>query len=236
MTDLNFGGCAVTIPLKLNIMKYLSELSPAAQLIGAVNTVTPLGDGKFHGDNTDWKGITQSLYKKGVPDIKNLKSVNGLIVGGGGTSRAAAYALHHMGCSKIYMINRTATKLYDIKSTLPDEYNIEILETDEAIANSLPVSIVVSTIPADKPIDQSLLFKIETLLKNASHQFEFTPTLLEAAYKPRFTPIMKLASEKYHWNVVPGADMLVNQGVEQFSKWTGYVAPYDEIYQAVTSD
>lgn len=235
LSNENFGGCAVTIPLKLDIMEYLSELTPAAKLIGAVNTVTPLGDGKFQGDNTDWKGITESLYRNGIPKINSSKDLYGAIVGGGGTARAAVYALKQMGCLKIYMANRTASKLYEIKSSFPLDFNIEVLESDEQIAQIETISIIVSTVPADKPIDTGLLTKIEVLLSKGV-PCSFTPSLLEAAYKPRVTPIMKLANEKYNWNVVPGAEMLVNQGVEQFRKWTGFTAPYDEIYNAVTAD
>ncbi|ODV93994.1 hypothetical protein PACTADRAFT_51732 [Pachysolen tannophilus NRRL Y-2460] len=234
--DTSFGGCAVTIPLKIDIMKYLVELSESAKAIGAVNTVIPLGDGKFKGDNTDWLGITNSLYRNGVPSLKNCK-VNGLIIGGGGTSRAAIYALHKMGCNKIYIVNRTPSKLIEIKSHFSPEFNLEILETIEQAQMCEHASLIVSTVPADKPIDDKLLIQVETMLKKGKDSNKnFTPTLLDAAYKPRVTAMMKLASEKYEWNVVPGCEMLINQGIEQFEKWTGFVPPYKDVFDAVNSD
>ncbi|RLV92022.1 Pentafunctional AROM polypeptide [Spathaspora sp. JA1] len=227
---VDFGGLAITMPLKLSIMKYADELSQAAEIIGAVNTLVP-SNGKLLGDNTDWTGIINSFKRSGVPSIENSK-INGLVIGGGGTSRAAIYALHNMGCSKIYWINRTSSKLYEIKESFPKEYNIEILETIEQIQQVESVSLVVSCVPATSELDKELLVKIEALLSKPG---EFK-RLLEAAYKPRITPIMKLASEEHKWQVIPGAEMLVNQGERQFKIHTGFNAPYKVIHEAVVAE
>ncbi|ODV78834.1 Pentafunctional AroM protein [Suhomyces tanzawaensis NRRL Y-17324] len=233
-----FGGLAVTMPLKLDIKKYTDELSEAAKTIGAVNTVVPIEGkpGKLLGDNTDWIGINNSFTRFGVPSIE-YADVNGLVVGGGGTSRAAAFALHKMGCKTIYMINRTASKLVEIKELLPANFNIEILSSDSELAQAKPISLIVSCIPASAPIDEALLTKIEKVLHNGIQQKNggFTPTLLEAAYKPSVTPIMKVA-QKFEWNVIPGAEMLVNQGERQFQIHTGYTPPYKVIHEAVVGN
>lgn len=239
MTKEDFGGLAVTMPLKLDIMKYTDKLSEAAKIIGAVNTVVPLEgeQGKFLGDNTDWYGITNSFTKHGVPSIENSE-VYGLVIGGGGTSRAAAYALHHMGCKKIYMANRTASKVHEIKAALPEEYNIEVLETIEQVEAAKPVSLIVSCVPADRPLDDMLLNKLERMLLHGMQQKNggFHPTLLDAAYKPRLTPVMRIAEEKFEWTVIPGVEMLVNQGERQFQIHTHFTPPYKVIYDAVVHD
>lgn len=235
----DFGGLAVTMPLKLDIMKYVDELSDSAKVIGAVNTVLPIEGkpGKFLGDNTDWVGISRSFSRHGVANIENGQ-VNGLIVGGGGTSRAAAYALHKMGCQTIYIINRTTEKLRKIKSELPAEYNIEILETGEEVDAAKPISLIVSCVPGDRPIDDSLLNKLERVLYRGSKQEDrIVPvTLLEASYKPRLTPIMKIAQDKYSWSVIPGVEMLINQGERQFQLHTKVTPPYKVISDAVLFD
>lgn len=239
MTKPDFGGLAVTMPLKLDIMKYVTELSESAKLIGAVNTVTPVKGkpGYFVGDNTDWYGITNSFIRHGVPSV-GIAGVNGLVVGGGGTSRAAAYALHQLGCEKIYMINRTSSKLFEIKDLLPKDFNIEVLETIEQVESASPVSLIVSCVPADKPLDDGLLNKLERVLYHGMQhkQGGFNPILLDAAYKPRVTPVMKIAQEKFEWTVVPGVEMLVNQGVLQFRIHTGLTPPYRVVYDAVVHD
>lgn len=239
--DKQFGGLAVTIPLKLDIMKYVEELSDSAKTIGAVNTVI-VKEGKIFGDNTDWFGITNSFLRFGIPEsASKTEEINGLVVGAGGTSRAAVYALHKIGCKKIYMINRTASKLNEVSESLPKEFNIEILDSIDSVENSSPVSIAVSCVPADKPLDSELLNKVERLLNKGQKNYEagkvaFVPTLLEAAYKPTVTPIMKVAGDKFGWNVIPGVEMLVNQGEKQFEIHTGYIPPYTTIHSAVVSE
>lgn len=228
----NLGGLAVTIPLKLDILKYMTDLTAAAAIIGAVNTVIPLGDDKFLGDNTDWIGIKNSLVANGVPEQVN--GASGLVIGAGGTSRAAIYALHVMGCSKIYLANRTTSKLTPLMESYPEEYNIVLLESRSEIKSiAQDVSVAVSCIPGDKPLDDELLSKLERFFSKASNSI-FKPTLLDAAYKPSITPIMRLAHDKYNWQTVPGAQMLVHQGVAQFDRWTGFRAPYQRIFDAVT--
>lgn len=235
----DFGGLAVTMPLKLDIMKYVDKLSDAATIIGAVNTVIPVDNnpGKYIGDNTDWVGITNSFVRYGVPSIEN-GNVNGLVVGGGGTSRAAAFALHEMGCKTIYMMNRTASKIRDIKNALPALFNIEILETVDEVEEAKPILLVVSCVPADKPLDDKLLNKLERVLHqgNVTKHGSFTPTLLEASYKPPVTPVMRIAQDKFLWNVIPGVEMLVNQGERQFQLHTGFTPPYNVIHRAVVSE
>ena len=105
----NFGGLSVTIPHKEVLRPYLDELTPAAAAIGAVNTVTPTPavvapDGVatlaksppvLTGDNTDWIGIVrcvEAALRRGGRSLeaKHLKAV---VVGSGGTARAACYAL-----------------------------------------------------------------------------------------------------------------------------------------------
>lgn len=215
-------------------MEYMHELTESAKLIGAVNTVIPLGDGKFRGDNTDWLGIKNSLTRNGVPE--KASGVAGLVIGAGGTSRAAIYALYKLGCSKIYMVNRTPSKLFELQKNFPAEYNIEVLESVEQVeAVKEAVGIAVSCIPADKPLDAGLMSLLERAL-NKGGESNFAPTLLDAAYKPSTTPVMKLAHDKYQWQVIPGAQMLVHQGVAQFERWTGFRAPFAGIFNAVTQE
>ncbi|KAJ3503558.1 hypothetical protein NLJ89_g8376 [Agrocybe chaxingu] len=93
ITSPDFGGASVTIPFKLDVMPLLDRLTPAAEAIGAVNTIIPrdtLGDGSggriLVGDNTDWLGINAAISSKlgASPRIPAA-----LVIGAGGTARAA---------------------------------------------------------------------------------------------------------------------------------------------------
>ncbi|GAV53779.1 hypothetical protein ZYGR_0AK02810 [Zygosaccharomyces rouxii] len=230
----SLGGLAVTIPLKLDIMKYMSQLTDAVKVIGAMNTVIPLGNHQFKGDNTDWIGIKQSLTSNGVPE--KVSNVAGLVIGAGGTSRAAIYSLHNLGCSKIFVINRTVSKSIELRDSFPQEYNVVAVESTQQIDHlNENIGIAVSCVPADKDLDPELLAKLERFLYKGNRG-SFVPTLLEAAYKPNVTPVMKLAHDKYQWQVVPGRELLVHQGVAQFEIWTGIKAPFQAIFDTVTRD
>ena len=76
-------GINLTIPHKVNVLKYLDELSEAAQIIGAVNMVVNR-DGKLWGENTDGKGFLISLKNEGV-SVEDKRIV---ILGAGGAAKA----------------------------------------------------------------------------------------------------------------------------------------------------
>lgn len=226
----NFGGASVTIPLKLDIMKELVHVSTNAKIIGSVNTVYKNEKGELCGDNTDWQGVTNSFESVGG-SIGKLG--NGLVIGAGGTSRAAVFALNKLGCKNIYILNRTSSKSVDVAKSFPSEFNVVALADDIPIESlNDPFSLIVSCIPANVPLDSLLKIKIDTILKSKISAKTKGTFLLEAAYKPEVTPVMELA-ESYGVVVIPGKEMLVHQGVEQFKIWTNLYAPFDEVYNAV---
>jgi pentafunctional AROM polypeptide len=216
LEEPTFGGAAVTIPLKRDVIPLLTEIDESVKKIGACNTIVPLGDGKFAGYNTDYKGIQNSFIAHGVSEAST-----GLVIGAGGTSRAAIFALHKMGCKKIYLVNRTTEKLKELGNDFA-EFGVEIFD----VANATGVDVAVSCIPGDKPIDSQLLSQLEIIFKLKKGK------LLDAAYKPSVTPVMVVAS-KFGWETIPGLEMLVNQGVEQFKLWTGLDAPYEDCAKAI---
>ncbi len=94
-----FAGANLTTPLKRAILGDLATITPAAQAIGAVNTVVVGADGALHGDNTDAAGLAASLG--------NLAGREAIVLGAGGAGRAAAYALLTAGSPRVTVLNRT---------------------------------------------------------------------------------------------------------------------------------
>lgn len=223
-----FGGASVTIPLKLDIMGLLDEVSPEAKVIGAVNTIVPVHQStesnktKLVGYNTDWQGMVRCLKDAGAfATREHAAACSALVIGGGGTARAAIYALYSMGYSPIYLAGRSPSKLKDLGSTFDKEYNINVLETKDDV-KVLP-RVVISTIPGDQPIDPSLrdllcqIFRGEE--RNAAGVADAGAAhrvLLEMAYKPAVTPMTHLAADS-GWATIPGLEALVAQGVYQVS-------------------
>lgn len=92
----------ITAPYKQSVMAFLDKISPAAQAIGAVNTAY-LRHGVWHGHNTDYIGIQESI----APYLSNIQKA--LVIGAGGAAKAAVYALQLKGIDT-HIINRNADK------------------------------------------------------------------------------------------------------------------------------
>ncbi|KAJ6440855.1 pentafunctional AROM polypeptide [Purpureocillium lavendulum] len=232
----DFGGASVTIPLKLDVMELLDELTPAAQIIGAVNTVVPVDNKdrrRLLGDNTDWKGMVFTLERGGVaiPEGKSCA----MVVGSGGTTRAAIYALHSMGFSTIHVVGRDPIKVKSLIGEFPSDYNVQVV-ADVSDVHGLEhgPSVIISTIPADKPIDSTVKELVGlAMARNAADNHPGPRLLLEMAYKPRITPVMQLAQETGGWTVIPGLEVLASQGWYQFELWTRITPCYDDARNAV---
>ncbi|KIJ49284.1 hypothetical protein M422DRAFT_246375 [Sphaerobolus stellatus SS14] len=114
----DFGGASVTIPLKLDIVPSSYEVSPDTKLIGAVNTiiVRTAEDG------------TQRLSR----------CTKSLVIGGGGTSRAAIFALHNLDATTIYLYNWTRLTAEKLAKHFPSDYNI----VPQRTGNVTPTSLV----------------------------------------------------------------------------------------------
>lgn len=222
----DFGGASVTIPHKLRIMQFLDEIAPEAQIIGAVNTVIPTDVGGrrvLRGENTDWEAI----HALAAARITLAPHATALVVGAGGSARAALYAMHTLGATDILLVNRTYEKAEALAAAVPREWHVRAVRTlDEAAAHA--PAVVVSNVPAD---GTSL---------DGSAALTFAPALLarpggvaiDMAYKPRDTPLLQLAAQ-CGWHAVPGVAILLEQAFRQFRLWTGAAAPAGPITRTV---
>ncbi|KAJ8613072.1 hypothetical protein MRB53_037124 [Persea americana] len=186
----------------------------------------------------------------------------GLVIGNGGTARAALYALHTLGLSPLYIAGRNMTKLTSLITQLPKEWDVIPLAsmTDvERIPASTSIVAAVGTVPASAPLDETLAGVCDALFSRSSlpsstsipsstsvsspntpspsttEAIKERKVLLEMAYKPRTTPLMELAANK-GWTTVPGLEALTAQGVEQFRLWTGIDVLFGEARRAVLGD
>ncbi|OKL64302.1 Pentafunctional AROM polypeptide 2 [Talaromyces atroroseus] len=228
----DFGGASVTIPLKLDIIPLIDEVLNEAEIIGAVNTIVPVegsdGSVRLVGRNTDWQGIARCLRDAGA--FSEEAGSSALVVGGGGTARAAIYALHQMGFAPIYVLGRSPEKIQNMTSTFPTAYDIRVLE-DAGELEKVP-RVAVGTIPGDRPIETNMAESLSAIFKRSQATSAQGNILLEMAYKPSVTPLMQLASES-GWTTIPGLEALVGQGVYQFEHWTGITPVYEVARNAV---
>jgi pentafunctional AROM polypeptide len=224
-----FGGASVTIPLKQEFNALLDEIAPDVKVIGALNTIIPVetidSSGvksvKLVGRNTDWQGMILVLQKAGVTLEPNT---SGLVLGGGGTARAAIYALHQLGVAPIYLLGRNPEKINDMAASFPESYSLRVLASpaDVKKATEAGPTVAIGTIPGDKPLDKGFERAIQEVLASS----KYLGVLLEMAYKPADTPI-KVLAESLGWKTVNGLEVLVAQGVYQFEAWTGITPHYE---------
>ncbi|THU90417.1 Shikimate dehydrogenase [Dendrothele bispora CBS 962.96] len=237
----DFGGASVTIPHKLDIIAALDRLSPAAKAMGAVNTIVPVqsGDGSGRillGDNTDWLGIRGSISARIAPGLIH----SALVIGAGGTARAAIYALSNLHAKTIYLYNRTRGRAVELIKAFP---NIKIHLIDQlgewprdASGDALPPNVIVSTVPASETTmtndDQKLHFPAEL------YAYRDGPAIvIDMAYKPVETPLLKLAKDTaQNWETAQGVEVLLQQGYAQFELWNQRRCPQGAISRVVWAE
>lgn len=230
----DFGGASVTIPFKLDVIPLLDKLSPAAEAIGAVNTISPVVEGGnriLYGDNTDWLGIREAIRSR-APFIGAPAAA--LVIGAGGTARAAIFALQSIGTQRIYVFNRTASKaqaLVDAFSNAP----VKLIETLDAWPAEGPApTIIVSTVPASATTTGETTSAGAILLPLALFDAAANGVVVDMAYKPAETPLLRLAkSAAPTWARVMGVEVLLEQGYVQFETWTGRRCPKHVVSKVV---
>jgi len=210
------GGGSVTIPHKEAVLGRMDELSDAAKVIGAVNTITKLADGKLRGDNTDWLGIKNQLEAR--LSSRQETALTCLLCGSGGTARAAAYAFKEMGAQRVLIYNRTIARA----EGLAKEFGFEVCKDLAELAALSALHVVVDTLPGSAAF----------VLPDPSVLERCHPVVLEAAYIPRQTSFVKQALAA-GCEVVEGVEMLFEQGCEQCRIWTGLPAPRSKIADAL---
>ncbi|KAI9792364.1 MAG: 3-dehydroquinate dehydratase (3-dehydroquinase) [Piccolia ochrophora] len=236
IAERDFGGASVTIPLKVRIVDILDDVTDAAKVIGAVNTIVPVASENSHrprlrGENTDWQGMMSVLRDAGASS-EDAEQSAAMVIGAGGTARAAIFALHHMGFSPLYLVGRSPQHLTTVASSFPGSYDIRILSSASAVGTlqSMPM-VAIGTVPGDSPLDQSVREVLARVLRVSVGQGA-QRTLLEMAYTPRVTALMQLAQDA-GWVTIPGRDVLVAQGLYQFQHWTGIMPLLAEAKAAV---
>jgi shikimate dehydrogenase len=220
---INAAGFNVTLPHKESIIKYIDGLSEEAKTTGAVNTVNN-EDGKFIGYNTDIHGIITPIEERGI----NLENAQILILGAGGSCRAALVALSKKkGIQNINIVNRDQNRLKKVielgkkmgLNCIPLDYNdINLLKE-----TSLKSNLIINTTSIGLNNESSPL-KSNFMMKNA---FVF-----DIIYRPLYTDLLRNAKEAGS-NIIFGYEMLIHQAAKSFEIWTKMGAPINAMKKAL---
>ncbi len=189
-------GLNVTVPYKQEVINYLDSLSPTAQSIQAVNTISfrrSKGKLELVGDNTDVIGFRRSLEQ-------HLKThhTSALVLGTGGSSKAVLYVLDQLG------INHTRVSRTGGDDRISyEELNVEMLSKNTLVINTTPLGMVprVETYP---PMPYEAL--------TARH------LLFDLVYNPEKSKFLS-TGEGYGADIVNGHDMLIYQAEASWEIW-----------------
>ena len=219
--SLNIKGLNVTIPHKIEVMKYLNELDEVAELIGAVNTI----DFKnLKGYNTDGIGAI-----KAIGEVCDVKDKNVVVAGAGGASRAISFYLAKYGVQSLNILNRNVKKAEDLARDVSDSGLIGDVGSDsiskiDSYLKDADILIDTTPLGMDPHIDD-----VPVAGADAMHE---DLVVFDAVYNPNETVLLKEAI-KAGAKPVYGIKMLLYQGAESFEIWTGKKAPIDVMENAL---
>ncbi|HHW36860.1 MAG TPA: shikimate dehydrogenase [Bacillales bacterium] len=218
---LGLSGFNVTIPHKVEIMKYLDEIDEEALQIGAVNTVMNR-NGKLYGYNTDGKGFAVSLQTIAGSDFLNKKM---LIVGAGGAARGIFVTLARMEANAIDIANRTVEKAEQLISENPYPIQSNARSIKEAEENLSGYQIIINTTSV------GMSPKIEELPLQLTNMKPGT-ILSDIIYNPIETKWL-LEGKALGAITQNGVGMFVGQGALAFEMWTKEKPDYSRMEQIV---
>ena len=195
----DWQGLNVTMPYKTEAAKLADELTPAAERMGAVNTLWRRADGTVLGDNTDVFGFSYLLGRFLERELDGEGSLEGaevLVLGSGGASRAVVAALEDAGAVPC-VISRTGEDNY--------ENLLERHAEAELIVNTTPVGMFPKC--PDSPLSRSVLASLPEL-----------QGVLDVVYNPELTGIA-LEAKSLGLPAETGLAMLVGQAWKSSATW-----------------
>ncbi len=218
---LHMRGINLTMPHKIKVLPLLDELSEAASIIGAVNTVVLREDGKLFGENTDGKGFVQALHHRGV----TLEGKNITLLGAGGAAKAIAVECALAGAASITVVNRTLERAQELADTLKKHTRAEAYserwESGHEISGSTDILINATSIG---------MYPDDGQRPDIDHE-RITPEMVVAdvVFDPADTLFLKEAAMRGA-TPVNGLGMLARQAALNFKLWTG-VEPSLEVME-----
>lgn len=222
---LGVRGFNCTMPDKNLMCELADRLSPAAKIIGAVNTVLN-EDGILTGFNTDGIGYMRSVKDAGF-DIIGKKMT---LLGAGGAATAIASQAALDGVAEINIFSRR-TKFWNRASNLVDTLNrdtsckaalYELADVTE-LKRSIDDSAILTN-----GTSVGMAPNTEQCIITDRNMFHEGLIVSDAIYNPPETKLLKLAKE-HGCHTFNGLYMLLYQGAEAFKIWTGKEMPVSEI-------
>lgn len=224
---MHFRGINLTMPHKITVLDHLDEISEAARIIGAVNTVVVGEDGTLFGENTDGKGFVEALQAAG----EDLAGARVTVLGAGGAARAIGVECALAGAASLTVINRTSARARELASLIERETpasgralewapGVAIPEGTDILINATSIGLAPND--GERPdIDYATI----------------TPamTVCDVVFDPADTLFLAEAGTRGA-RTVNGLGMLARQGARNFTLWTGLDAPVEVLEDALRAE
>jgi len=222
LSQAGFRGANVTIPHKRAALELAGDASPAARAIGAANTLSFTPEGAIIAENTDAPGLLAALGR-------SPGGMSALVLGAGGSARAAVWALREAGASEVLVWNRTPARAQALAHELgvrhvlaPCPAELLVNCTSVGLQGPAEAPAVIPSASADEALNQLAL---------TFDQVGEYPNVVDLVYSS--APTALLAAAKAHGaRTVDGLEVLVKQGALSLELWTGRAAPEDVMRRA----
>jgi shikimate dehydrogenase len=215
-----FNAFSVTMPLKEDVLKYVSVVDEAVRVLHATNSVLVV-DGELSAYNTDGDGCCDALEEVGGTHFENARAV---VFGAGGTARSVSLALLRRGAT-VNIVNRSrenADRAVDLLKSADSSFDVRVGTNDDLAG----ARVVVNTTPVGMGADVSHSKAIDGLL-----QLREGAVVLDAVYQPLDTSFLRAARERGAITV-DGLWMLVYQAARQHLRWFGTAASLEVMRNA----
>ncbi len=217
-------GFNITIPHKQAILPLLSNITDAANAIGAVNTVWRTDQG-WSGTNTDVTGFLAPLKDR------DWTGQTALILGNGGAARAVVAACAELGMAQIQILGRSPEKLTTFLNSwqgaaFADRISVHLWpEVDERLPQA---GLVVNATPLGMaPHIEASPLSTDQIAQLPDHAVAY-----DLIYTPRPTQFLKLAADR-GLTAIDGLEMLVQQGAAALEIWIQQPAPVEVMRTAL---
>ncbi len=211
-------GANVTLPLKMLAASKCKALSPHAQRIGAVNTLSRLPEGGWRGDNTDGAGLIADIAERHRLDLRGRRT---LVLGAGGAAHGIVYALLDAGIASLTIANRSAERADELADAIGDPTRVHTVYWSDLRDAGAFEMIIDATSAGHTSARLDLPFSLVNLRTLAV-------SLNYGRAAADFTGWARAARCE---RVLDGVGMLVEQAAEAFAIWHGVRPDTEPVYQ-----
>jgi len=231
LRSLGFAGANVTMPHKQAVRLLMDRLTPAAEAVGAVNTIVRVSREENNydlvGDNTDVAGFLAPLGRYfGV-----LKGGRAVVFGAGGAARAVVYALlSEFQPAQIVVVSRRierGQKLVSDLSAWAHGISFRAMDISECAEVVDAANLIVNCTPVGMAPDSGASIWQD---RNAIHEGQIWYDLI---YNPLETTFIRMAADN-HASTISGLEMLIAQAAASYKQWTKIDMPVDLVRARVT--